>query len=228
MTRVTKKKTVALLSGGMDSATLIYTLIHDGWEVDTLSVDYGQRHVKELQAASAIAAFAGVRYTRVDLSILRPLISASALTGEAAVPHGHYAEESMRITVVPNRNMMMLAVAGAVAVSRGAQAIATAVHAGDHFIYPDCRPAFADAMRVALRCGTEGFGDIDLMTPFIGISKTDIARRGADLGVPFALTWSCYEGKEVHCGRCGTCVERREAFEQAGIVDPTLYAPVSV
>ncbi len=218
------RKAVALISGGMDSAVLAYELRDQGYAVEGLGVNYGQRHRKELEAAQALAAHMGITHEVVDLSTLRSLISASALTGDAPVPHGHYAEESMKITVVPNRNMIMLAVAAGVAASRGAQAIATAVHAGDHFIYPDCRPQFVDAMRTALWRGMEGLWHVELLTPFLMATKADIAKRGHDLGVPFELTWSCYEGGEHHCGRCGTCVERREAFVVAGVVDPTVYA----
>jgi 7-cyano-7-deazaguanine synthase len=222
---------VALLSGGMDSAVLLWKLASMGLVVDALSVHYGQRHAKELDAArevfSNFATKAGqetARHDVVDLGVLRGLLSASALTGDEAVPHGHYAEESMKVTVVPNRNMIMLAVAAGAAASRGAAYVATAVHAGDHFIYPDCRPMFVAELRRVIRTAMEGLWEVDLEAPFVSISKADICRQGDALGVPFELTWSCYEGGEVHCGKCGTCVERREAFELAGVTDPTSYA----
>jgi len=140
------------------------------------------------------------------------------------VPDGHYAEDSMRLTVVPNRNAIMLTVGFGIAAARGLDAVATAVHGGDHFIYPDCRPGFASAFETMQKAALEGHGDISLFTPFIHRSKADIVTIGAQYATPFADTWSCYKGGETHCGRCGTCVERREAFDIAGIPDPTTYA----
>lgn len=218
-------KVTALLSGGMDSTALVYELLHQGHEVACLGVNYKQRHVKELQAAERITNTLGLQFDVVDLTPVGSLLTASALTGGSdPVPHGHYAEESMKATVVPNRNMIMLAIAAGVAASRGHEAIATAVHAGDHFIYPDCRPQFIDAMRTALYQAMEGLWSVQLLTPFLVVTKADIAKRGAALNAAFELTWSCYEGGDVHCGQCGTCVERREAFQVAGVVDPTVYA----
>ena len=142
-----------------------------------------------------------------------------------AVPEGHYTDASMAATVVPNRNAVMLSVAVGAAVARGASAVATAVHAGDHPIYPDCRPAFIDAVEHEARIGNEGFiaDGFRVLAPFLSVGKDEIVRRGAAVDVPFAQTWSCYVGGERHCGRCGTCVERREAFELAGVDDPTAY-----
>jgi len=138
------------------------------------------------------------------------------------VPAGHYTNETMKLTVVPNRNMIMLSVAIGWAVSGKADAVAYAAHAGDHTIYPDCRPAFIEAIRqAAALCD---WHRVELLTPFVGKTKRDIVRLGAELDVPFGQTWSCYVGGEVHCGRCGTCVERREAFKSAGVDDPTVYA----
>jgi 7-cyano-7-deazaguanine synthase len=140
------------------------------------------------------------------------------------VPDGHYAEETMKITVVPNRNAIMLSIAFGIASARGAEAVATAVHGGDHFIYPDCRPAFTESFETMQRHALEGMGEISLYTPYVQTSKADIAAEGLRLGVDYRKTWSCYKGGEVHCGRCGTCVERREAFHLAGGIDPTVYA----
>ena len=140
------------------------------------------------------------------------------------MPDGHYAEESMKITVVPNRNAIMLSIAYGVAVSKGANAVAAAFHGGDHFIYPDCRPGFINAFAAMQSHALEGLSNIQLYTPFVNLTKADIAVEGARLGVPFEYTWSCYKGGDLHCGRCGTCVERREAFDLAGVSDPTIYA----
>lgn len=214
--------TVLVYSGGLDSTVLLYDIRARGYQVHALSVNYGQRHARELAAAASICALLGVDHRMADLRALQPLFGASSLTDTSvAVPHGHYEAESMRSTVVPNRNMLLLAVAGAWAASLKVDSVSYAAHGGDHAIYPDCRPEFADAMDAALRlCDWQS---LRLERPFVGLDKTALVRRGAELGVPFAETWSCYEGGVVHCGRCGTCVERREAFAQAGVSDPTEY-----
>jgi 7-cyano-7-deazaguanine synthase len=159
----------------------------------------------------------------VDLRDVGAALSGSALTDDVAVPDGHYAEETMRITVVPNRNAIMLAVAFGMAAAQKAGAVAAAVHGGDHFIYPDCRPGFVAAFQAMQDAALEGYAAVTLWTPYVQGSKADIVRDGARLGVPFAETWSCYKGGARHCGRCGTCVERREAFHLAGAADPTGY-----
>ncbi len=215
-------KCVLVYSGGLDSTTLLYHLRARGDEVRCLGVDYGQRHRRELEAARAICERVGVEYRLADLRSIAPLLAGSALTDAVAVPHGHYAEESMKATVVPNRNMILLSLAIGWAVSLKYDAVAYAAHAGDHTIYPDCRPEFVEAMDRA--AGLCDWHRVRIERPFVHMTKADIVRRGAELGVPFELTWSCYEGGEVHCGKCGTCVERREAFERAGVADPTAYA----
>lgn len=220
---------VTTLSGGLDSVTLAHELAADGHDLVALSFDYGQRHAKEIDFAARCADRLGADHHVVDLRSIGSLLSGSALTDrDVEVPEGHYTDASMAATVVPNRNAIMLSVAIGVAVARGASAVATAVHAGDHPIYPDCRPAFIDAIEHEARIANEGFiaSDFRVLAPFMHIAKDDIVRRGAALGVPFAETWSCYVGGAEHCGRCGTCVERREAFELAGVTDPTLYAQV--
>lgn len=217
---------IVLASGGLDSTVLAY-LARDrfGPDVHMLSVDYHQRHRKEIDYARITATRIGARFDVVDLTSVGILLSGSSLTDSGIdVPHGHYAEDSMRSTVVPNRNAIMLAVAFAVAVARNLDNVGTAIHAGDHFVYPDCRPAFAYAFQAMQDKATDGFGTPSLFMPFLNLGKHDIVQIGADLGVPFAATWSCYEGGEKHCGKCGTCVERREAFYLAGIDDPTAYA----
>jgi 7-cyano-7-deazaguanine synthase len=215
-------KTVAIFSGGLDSTVLLHDLLAAGDEVLALSINYGQRHRVELEHAERIAGRLGIEWRLADLSGVAPLLAGSSQTSlEVAVPHGHYTEESMKQTVVPNRNMIMLAVAAGWAISRRADRVAYAAHAGDHTIYPDCRPVFVDAMRQAL--GLCDWHRIGLCCPFLELTKAGIVARGATLGVDFAATWSCYAGGAIHCGRCGTCYERREAFSQAGVADPTPY-----
>lgn len=214
-------KAVVLLSGGLDSATLLAHLLAAGHDCRALSVDYGQRHRRELDAAASVARHFGAPHEVVALPA--SLLAGSALTtGGGPVPHGHYADPTMRATVVPARNTVLLALAAAVAVREGCGAVALANHAGDHPVYPDCRPEFVAAFAGVLAlCDYEPVG---LLAPFAARSKADVVRRGAELAVPFGLTWSCYEGAALHCGKCGTCVERLEAFRVASVDDPTEYA----
>lgn len=211
---------VMLYSGGLDSTVLLYTLKPN---VKALMVNYGQRHEKELFHAQDICGTLGVEWDTVDLSKVNRLIRKGSQAGEEDVPLGHYADESMKTTVVPNRNMIMLSIAVGHAITIGASSVYFAAHAGDHTIYPDCRPEFVYALNKAVRVGNE-WTPVELYAPFINLTKAAIVKEGAALGVPFADTWSCYKGGVVHCGRCGTCVERKEAFVLANITDPTVYA----
>ncbi len=216
-------KTIVIHSGGLDSSVLLYHLVDAGHTVSSLSVNYGQRHVKELQCAAVIASGLGVPHEVADLSAIAPLLAGSSLTSpEIPIPEGHYAEDNMKSTVVPNRNMILLSIAAGWAISQKADAIAYAAHSGDHAIYPDCRTEFADAMRHAISIAD--WHKVDLIRPFVTKTKADIVLLGAELNVPFADTWSCYKGESLHCGRCGTCIERREAFHLSGVSDPTPYA----
>jgi 7-cyano-7-deazaguanine synthase len=217
-------KALAIVSGGLDSVTLAYMLARDNQLGGILSYDYGQRHKKELSFAERAAKHLGVPHHLIDLTSVTPHLKGSALTDDVNVPDGHYAADTMKQTIVPNRNAIMLAIAYGVAPAYGYDAVAIAIHTGDHFIYPDCRPEFAQLFDQMEQKAMEGSADIKLLTPFITITKGGIARKAADLQVPIADTWSCYKGGDVHCGRCGTCVERREAFAVAGIDDPTIYA----
>lgn len=218
-------KTVVVISGGMDSTTLAYRSHHRGDEAFLLSVDYGQRHRKELEYAKLTATRLGVSHEIVDLSSLRGILAGSSLTSEVDVPDGHYAEETMKATVVPNRNSIMINVAIGYAVSIKADSVSIGVHAGDHFVYPDCRPEFVLALAEVAKLGNEGFisSDFFIDAPYVNIGKHDIALEGESLGVNWNETWSCYKGKKIHCGSCGTCFERREAFWLAGVKDPTEY-----
>lgn len=217
-------KIVVIHSGGMDSTVLLYHLRDHGHEVLSLSFNYAQRHLKELGSAAAICHELGVKHQIADLSDVSHLFGGgSALMDYSKpMPDGHYADESMRATVVPNRNMIMLALATGYAIAQKCEAVAYGAHAGDHAIYPDCRESFANAMGHAM--GLCDWSPIRLGRPFVTMSKADICRLGYNLGVPLHKTWSCYRGAELHCGTCGTCVERREAFELSGVEDYTEYA----
>lgn len=218
-------KAVLITSGGMDSATLAWHYDALGYDLILVGFDYGQRHRRELEYVHAIAAHHNAETRIVHLPI-RDLLHGSALTSDDVdVPDGHYAQETMKATVVPNRNAIMLSIATGIAVAENADIVATGVHAGDHFIYPDCRPAFFDPFAQAMKAGNDGFTPpgFRLEAPFITWTKADIAKHGDDLGVDYATTWSCYKGGDIHCGRCGTCVERIEAFIEADVHDPTVY-----
>lgn len=218
---------VVVASGGLDSTTLAYWLRAKGAaRLTLLGVDYGQRHRVELSYLVGTAKALGAAYVQLDLPGLAALMAGSALTdARVVVPHGHYTDLSMRATVVPNRNALLLDLAVALAASAKADAVAFGAHAGDHPIYPDCRPGFVQAYRQMSAKATEGFvaEGFQVMAPFITMTKAEIVRLGADLGVPFTYTWSCYLGGRRHCGRCGTCVERKEAFALARVTDPTDY-----
>lgn len=210
---------VMLYSGGLDSTVLLYKL---KLNVKALLFDYGQRHAKELSVAAALCNNNAVTFNTVDLRSINYLIAQGSQAGREPVPEGHYAAESMKATVVPNRNMMMISIAVAHAITIGAKHVWFAVHAGDHTIYPDCRPAFVGALNHAVYLGNE-WTPVSLHAPFIHMTKADIVQEGERYEVPWERTWSCYQGRELHCGRCGTCVERKEAFVNASVPDPTTY-----
>lgn len=213
---------LCLLSGGLDSTTLLYQTLEEYEKVRAVSFDYGQRHRRELGAARDIAYEFGIPHDVIDLWTLGRLLRGSALSDPSVeVPHGHYAKDTMAITIVPNRNAIMLNCAVGIAIGVGLDAVRAAMHAGDHAVYPDCRPQFITAMNILVKVATET--DVAIEAPFIHKSKAEIVKLGAQLGVPWEMTWSCYEGGSAHCGRCGTCVERQEAFAEAGVFDPTRY-----
>lgn len=214
--------TLLIYSGGLDSTVLLYKLAAEGRLAAALSVNYGQRHAKETEFAEFNCRKLGIDWGVADISNLAPLFGKNSLTDDSTeVPDGHYEDATMKITVVPNRNMTLLSIAAARAIALGCDAVAYAAHGGDHAIYPDCRNEFADAMDAALRLCH--YTPIRLERPFVNKSKADIVKIGTELGVDFSKTWSCYKGGKIHCGTCGTCVERKEAFALAGIEDPTEY-----
>ena len=214
------KDSILILSGGMDSVTMLYEY-KDRIAV-ALTFDYGSNHNKrEAQYAKMHCERLGVEHLLLPLQFIHDYFKSSLLEGADAVPEGHYADANMKSTVVPFRNGIMLAVACGIAESRGLKYVMIANHFGDHSIYPDCRAGFVRAMSQAMAEGT--YDGITLFAPYTDISKTDIARRGAALGIDYSLPYSCYKGGEKHCGKCGTCVERKEAMREAGIDDTTEY-----
>ena len=215
-------KTLVLLSGGMDSTTALYWARRDHEVVGAVSFDYGSKHnACEIAMARWHCQQMGLRHDVVALPFVNELFTSDLLQSGGDVPDGHYAAENMKRTVVPFRNGIMLAIACGIAESREAQALVIAAHAGDHTIYPDCREPFMQAIATSMREGT--YAQIELQRPFITMDKAGIAKLGHEFGIDFAQTWSCYKGGTTHCGVCGTCVERREAFQLAGLNDPTKY-----
>lgn len=215
-----KKDSIIVLSGGMDSVTLL----HSEKERIALAVtfDYGSNHnAREIECARRQIALLGIEHIVIPLAFMGQYFKSSLLSGADDIPEGNYDDENMRSTVVPFRNGIMLSVACGLAESRGLRHVLIANHGGDHAIYPDCRPGFVEAMGRAMEEGT--YDGVSILAPFTDISKAEIARIGARLGVDYADTYSCYKGGERHCGRCGTCTERREAFRLASIPDPTIY-----
>lgn len=214
------KDSVLVLSGGVDSVTML----HEYKDQIGLAVtfDYGSNHnAREIECARRQCKDLNIEHLVIPLEFMGRYFESSLLSGADAIPEGHYADENMKSTVVPFRNGIMLAVACGLAESRGLKHVMIANHGGDHAIYPDCRAGFIRAMSEAMSEGT--YEGIDISAPYTAITKADIIRRGARLDVDYSNTYSCYKGGERHCGRCGTCVERREAFAQAGVIDPTAY-----
>lgn len=215
-------KVCVLLSGGMDSVTVFHESLRSHEVAACLSFDYGSKHnAREIPFAKLHASRCGVPHHTVTLDFMDRLFKSDLLLSGGTIPDGHYAEPTMKQTVVPFRNGIMLSIAAGFAESIDAEAVVIAAHSGDHAIYPDCREPFMRSMADAMSHGT--YARIQLLRPFIDIDKAGIVRRGNELGIDFAETWSCYKGGELHCGTCGTCVERREAFQLASLPDPTTY-----
>ena len=214
------KDSVIIVSGGMDSITLLYE--YQDRIALGISFDYGSNHnAREIPFAELHCQRLGIRHITSHLDFMHQFFKSSLLEGAEAIPEGNYTEENMKSTVVPFRNGIMLSIATGIAESNGLKYVMMANHSGDHTIYPDCRPEFVQAMSKATQSGT--FAQVEILAPYTNISKADIARHGKALGINYAETWSCYKGGEKHCGKCGTCVERKEALKAAGIDDPTDY-----
>ena len=214
------KDSVIIVSGGMDSITLLYDRRDE--IALAISFDYGSNHnAREIAYAEMHCKRLGIEHITIPLDFMHKYFRSSLLEGADAIPEGHYADENMKSTVVPFRNGIMLAVAAGVAESRNLTKLLIANHGGDHTIYPDCRPEFISAMDSATNAGT--YVGVRVVAPYTNITKGDIARIGKKLGIDYAETWSCYKGGEKHCGKCGTCVERKEALAYAGIEDMTEY-----
>ncbi len=215
------KDSLLVLSGGLDSTTMLYEYKEQiGMAV---SFHYGSNHNdRELEYASLHCKRLGIKHLIISLSFVKDYFRSSLLEGSEAVPEGNYDDENMRSTVVPFRNGIMLSIAAGLAETYGMTKVMIANHGGDHAIYPDCRPAFVDAMDSAIQAGT--YEGVRLIAPYTNLTKADIARHGKALGIDYSETWSCYKGKDIHCGKCGTCRERREALREAGIEDTTQYA----
>jgi len=223
-----RTKLIVVYSGGLDSTILLGSAARIQ-EVKAISFNYGQRHKRELESASAIVQVLGVEHRIVDLSNLRPLIDSSSQTNPAIpVPHGHYADENMKVTVVPNRNAIMLSIACAWAINLKYDAVAYAAHSGDHTIYPDCREEFITPFAEAM--AKADWHSVCLVRPLLRWTKAQIVRMGAKLGLEsiMSMSYSCYEGGLLHCGQCGTCQERRAAFRDAGVRDLTTYDPAGI
>mgnify|MGYP000444896644 FL=1 len=215
------EKVVVIYSGGMDSYTVLNRAIKDGKEVYALTFDYGQRHIKEIEFASNVCKRLNVPHKVIDISAINELLAGSSLTDNIDIPEGHYEEDSMKSTVVPNRNMILLSLAIGYAVSVEASQVYYGAHSGDHAIYPDCRPEFVLKMNEVSKIAN--YEPVEIHSPYLNVSKIDILTDGLKMGLDYAETWTCYNGREKACGKCGACEERLEAFEKNNKTDPLPY-----
>ncbi|GHF90985.1 7-cyano-7-deazaguanine synthase QueC [Thalassotalea marina] len=214
-------KVVVIYSGGMDSFTVLNRAVKDGKQVYALSFDYGQRHVKELDCAAAVCKSLNIPHKIIDITAINQLLAGSSLTDDIDIPEGHYEEESMKSTVVPNRNMILLSLAVGYAVSVEASQVYYGAHSGDHAIYPDCRPEFVEKMNDV--CQIANYQPVEIFSPYLTVTKTDILTDGLKMGLDYSQTWTCYNGREKACGKCGACDERLEAFRDNNATDPLDY-----
>ncbi len=215
-------RAVLVYSCGMDSFTVLHKAREQGYTIFALSFNYGQRHSKELVYAANVCAELGIDHKIADITAMNELMAGSALTSsDIEVPEGHYAEDNMKATVVPNRNMILLSLATGYALSVGADKVFYGAHAGDHTIYPDCRPEFVEAVNRATQiCDWQ---PVTIEAPFLHADKITILKEGLAMGLDYGQTWTCYNGREQACGKCGSCVERLEAFTLNNATDPLPY-----
>jgi 7-cyano-7-deazaguanine synthase len=218
-------KVVVIYSGGMDSFTLLNEVHKQGHQVYALSFNYGQRHKKEVEYAAKVCKQLDINHKIVDISAINSLIGGSALTDDMEVPEGHYEAENMQQTVVPNRNMILLSLATGYAVSLDVKDVYYGAHGGDHAIYPDCRPEFVEKMNQV--CGIANYQAVNICTPYLNITKIEILKKGLALGLNYADSWTCYNGRENPCGKCGACQERLEAFTLNKVEDPLIYEKIN-
>ena len=214
-------KVVVIFSGGMDSFTVLHRALKDGKEVYALTFDYGQKHVKEIACASKVCQQLNVAHKVIDISAINQLLAGSSLTDDIDIPEGHYEAESMKSTVVPNRNMILLSLAVGYAVSVKASQVYYGAHSGDHAIYPDCRPEFV--MKMNDVCKIANYEAVEIFSPYLTNNKSDILTDGLNMGLSYDDTWTCYNGREKACGKCGACQERLEAFADNNVTDPLTY-----
>ncbi|PKH02950.1 7-cyano-7-deazaguanine synthase QueC [Psychromonas sp. MB-3u-54] len=216
------KKVVVIYSGGMDSFTVLHKAMQQGLTPYALTFDYGQRHIKEIEVARKVCEELGVHHKVIDISAINQLIGGSSLTDNSIdVAQGHYQQENMKSTVVPNRNMILLSLAIGYAVSLGAEQVYYGAHSGDHEIYPDCRPIFVEKMNDV--AAVANYEKVEIFSPYLNNNKSGILKDGMAMGLDYSKTWTCYNGREKACGKCGSCVERLEAFAANGINDPIEY-----
>ncbi|MDX1706249.1 7-cyano-7-deazaguanine synthase QueC [Pseudidiomarina sp.] len=214
-------KVVVIYSGGMDSFTVLHYALQQGHDVYALSFNYGQRHVRELDAAAEVCKQAGIPHKVVDITAINQLLAGSSLTDDIDIPEGHYESVSMQSTVVPNRNMILLSLAIGYAVSIEAESVCYGAHSGDHAIYPDCRPEFVLKMNEVSQIAN--YQPVTIDVPFLDNNKAEILAAGLAMGLDYAHTWTCYNGRELACGKCGACIERLEAFAANNQTDPLPY-----
>ena len=214
-------KIIVVYSGGLDSFTLLNEAIRSGKDVSALSFDYGQKHNKELHFVEKFCAQESIDSKIVDVSSIKELFQGSSLTDKIDIPKGHHEDDSMKSTVVPNRNMILISLALGYAVTKEAEEVWFGAHSGDHAIYPDCRPEFVEKMDAVARIAN--YSPIAVKAPYIAMSKTEILAIGLNMQLDYGLTWTCYEGKELACGSCGACHERLESFAANNVIDPIKY-----
>ena len=215
-------KIIVVYSGGLDSFTLLNEAIRSGKDISALSFDYGQKHSKELHFVEKFCTQESIDSKIVDISSIKELFQGSSLTDDIDIPKGHYEDDSMKSTVVPNRNMILISLALGCAVTKGAEEVWFGAHAGDHAIYPDCRPEFVEKMDSVARIAN--YSPIAIKAPYITMSKTEILAIGLNMQLDYGLTWTCYEGKDLACGSCGACHERLESFAANNVIDPIKYS----